>query len=225
MGARRLKAVRRPMPGLLGSPILSGTDRKEFDLQRFSGQYKRVGVIPAPSSWQIVFRAQLLFLFVLTALLACAPTPGCAAEARVAVAANFSAVAQRLAQQYQQQSGNHIELSSASTGSLYAQITQGAPFDVFLSADASTPQRLVREGLAVRVSLFNYATGRLATGTSTSRRHGVPAFRPASPSVRAQQPALRLTPRRRGYGIAAEMDRPAQPRAAAVTPPRHPCRR
>lgn len=110
----------------------------------------------------MVFHARLLFLFALTALLACAPSPARAAEARVAVAANFSAVAQRLTQQYQQQSGNHIELSSASTGSLYAQITQGAPFDVLLSADASTPQRLVQEGLAVRASLFNYATGRLA---------------------------------------------------------------
>lgn len=136
-------------------------DRKEIDLRNFSGQRKKVGAIPMPRPWHGVFRAPLLFLFALAALLITIPAPAQGVEARVAVAANFSAVAQQLAQQYQQQSGNHIALSSGSSGSLYAQITQGAPFDVFLSADASTPQRLVQEGLAVRASLFNYATGQL----------------------------------------------------------------
>lgn len=136
-------------------------DREEIDLQSFSGRRKKEQAIPVLRSWRTGCRAQLLSLFALAVLLATIPTLAQAAEARVAVAANFSAVAQRLAQQYQQQSGNHIALSSGSSGSLYAQITQGAPFDAFLSADTSTPQRLVQEGLAVRTSLFNYATGRL----------------------------------------------------------------
>ncbi len=128
----------------------------------FSHKCSTPDSVSVPRSPRADHRAQVLRLIVLTTLLAIAPALACAAEARVAVAANFSAVAQRLAQQYQQQSGNQIRLSSASTGSLYAQITQGAPFDVFLSADASTPQRLVQEGFAVRASLFTYATGRLA---------------------------------------------------------------
>lgn len=130
-------------------------------MQNLSRQHHNVSAVSELKPWCAAFRTQFAFLVALGALLTIAPNLGRAAEARVAVAANFSAVAQRLAQQYQQQSGNRIGLSSASTGSLYAQITQGAPFDVFLSADASTPQRLVQEGFAVRASLFTYATGRL----------------------------------------------------------------
>lgn len=84
-----------------------------------------------------------------------------ASQARLAVAANFTAVAGLLAQQYEQQSGNHIEISAASTGKLYAQIRHGAPFDVLLAADRAMPQRLVDEGLALRAALYDYASGRL----------------------------------------------------------------
>lgn len=83
-------------------------------------------------------------------------------EARIAVAANFTPVAQQLAEQYEQQHrGSTIQISAASTGKLYAQIRHGAPFDVLLAADNTTPQRLVDEGLAVRASLYDYATGTL----------------------------------------------------------------
>lgn len=96
------------------------------------------------------------------ALLACLfPTATRAEEARLAVAANFTSVAQLLADAYAAQSGHHIALSSGSTGKLYAQIRQGAPFDVFLAADRTTPQRLLDEGLAVADSLHDYAIGRL----------------------------------------------------------------
>ncbi len=96
------------------------------------------------------------------ALLACLfPTATRAEEARLAVAANFTSVAQLLADAYAAQSGHHIALSSGSTGKLYAQIRQGAPFDVFLAADRVTPQRLLDEGLAVPGSLHDYALGRL----------------------------------------------------------------
>lgn len=84
-----------------------------------------------------------------------------ATRARIAVAANFSEVARLLAEQYGRRSGNRIDISVASTGKLYAQIRHGAPFDVLLAADDSTPQRLVDEGLAVRSSLYDYARGRL----------------------------------------------------------------
>lgn len=84
-----------------------------------------------------------------------------AGQARIAVAANFTPVAQLLAEQYEQHSGSSIQISAASTGKLYAQIRHGAPFDVLLAADNTTPQRLVDEGLAVRASLYDYATGRL----------------------------------------------------------------
>lgn len=81
--------------------------------------------------------------------------------ARLAVAANFADAARLLGNAYARQSGHRIEISSASTGKLYAQIHNGAPFDVLLSADAATPRRLADEGLADADSVQDYAIGRL----------------------------------------------------------------
>ncbi len=83
------------------------------------------------------------------------------AQARIAVAANFAEAARQLASDYGRQSGHRIEISSASTGKLYAQIRSGAPFDVLLSADDSIPRKLVDEGLADGTTVHDYATGRL----------------------------------------------------------------
>lgn len=83
------------------------------------------------------------------------------AQARIAVAANFADAARKLAADYAKQSGQKIEISSASTGKLYAQIVNGAPFDALLSADADTPRRLADEGLADAGTLHDYAIGRL----------------------------------------------------------------
>lgn len=83
------------------------------------------------------------------------------AQARIAVAANFADAARTLAADYSRQSGHRIEISSASTGKLYAQIVNGAPFDALLSADADTPRRLAEDGLADASTLHDYAIGRL----------------------------------------------------------------
>jgi len=88
--------------------------------------------------------------------------PAAAGEARVAVAANFTATAETLAAGFEAESGNTVSLSFGATGALYAQIAEGAPFDVFLAADTARPERAVAEGLAVKDSLFTYALGRLA---------------------------------------------------------------
>ncbi len=82
-------------------------------------------------------------------------------DAQIAVAANFVTTAQELVADYQRVSGQTLGLSSASTGKLYAQIRNGAPFDLLLSADRATPERLVREDLALGDSLQDYAIGRL----------------------------------------------------------------
>ncbi len=100
--------------------------------------------------------------FIATAALALwlsvAPTAD-AAELRVAVAANFTAAMQTLAERFQQLSGHRLRVSYGSTGKLYAQILQGAPFDVFLAADQRRPRLLQQQGLAS--GRFTYATGRL----------------------------------------------------------------
>jgi molybdate transport system substrate-binding protein len=100
-------------------------------------------------------------LAVLVALAGFVPGAGMAAQARVAVAANFADAARQLAADYGRQSGHRINVSAASTGKLYAQIRNGAPFDVLLAADAATPRRLVAEGLADGATLHDYAVGRL----------------------------------------------------------------
>jgi len=84
-----------------------------------------------------------------------------AAELHVAVAANFSAPMQKIAKAFEQESGHHLVLSFGATGKFYAQIQNGAPFQVLLAADEMTPKRLEDEGLAVSGSRFMYAQGRL----------------------------------------------------------------
>ncbi len=84
-----------------------------------------------------------------------------AEEVRVAVAANFLATLNEIITNFQTDTGHTILVSSGSSGKLYAQIKNGAPFDVLLSADAERPQLLEEEGLAVKGSRFVYAVGRL----------------------------------------------------------------
>lgn len=80
---------------------------------------------------------------------------------RVAVASNFATTARELADVFQAESGVAIEISTGSTGMLCAQIVHGAPFDVFLAADAKRPQALESTRNAVRGTRFTYARGRL----------------------------------------------------------------
>jgi molybdate transport system substrate-binding protein len=92
-----------------------------------------------------------------------------AAEVRVAVAANFAAPMQQIVQTFEKETGHHVLLSVGSTGSFYAQIKNGAPFEVLMAADQATPIRLEQEGLAVSGSRRPYATGKLVL---YSRRPG-----------------------------------------------------
>lgn len=87
-------------------------------------------------------------------------------EVKAAVAANFTAAIKKLAPAFEKQTGHKLVASFGATGQLYAQIKNGAPFDVLLSADDTTPQKLVAEGDAVADSYFIYARGRLALWSS-----------------------------------------------------------
>lgn len=84
-----------------------------------------------------------------------------ASDIKIAVASNFGNTMQELSTAYTLATGNSLKISSASTGKLYAQIKNGAPFDIFFSADAQRPQLLVDEGLGLASSLRNYALGQL----------------------------------------------------------------
>ncbi len=82
-------------------------------------------------------------------------------EVKVAVAANFTAPMQAIAPAFEQATGHKLVASFGATGQFYAQIKNGAPFDVLLSADDTTPARLEREGVTVPGSRFTYAIGSL----------------------------------------------------------------
>ncbi len=89
------------------------------------------------------------------------PAVSVAEEVHVAVAANFLATLNAIATGFEQDSGHTAVVSSGSSGKLYAQIKNGAPFDVFFSADVMRPKLLEEEGFAVPGSRFTYAVGRL----------------------------------------------------------------
>lgn len=88
-------------------------------------------------------------------------TTALADEVQVAVAANFTAPAKRIAADFEKETGHKAALSFGATGKFYAQIKNGAPFEVLLSADDTTPAKLEAEGAAVAGSRFTYAVGRL----------------------------------------------------------------
>ncbi len=89
-------------------------------------------------------------------------------ELLVAVASNFSATLERVAHTFEQQTGHTITLVNGATGRHYAQITNGAPYDLFFAADAKAPQLLEEEGRAVAGTRVLYARGRLALWSSQS---------------------------------------------------------
>ncbi|MGE4220021.1 MAG: molybdate ABC transporter substrate-binding protein [Alphaproteobacteria bacterium] len=84
-----------------------------------------------------------------------------AAETKVAVAANFTEAAKEIGAAFETATGHKAVFSFGSTGQLYNQIAQAAPFEVFLAADRATPKKAVDEGFALADSRFVYATGRI----------------------------------------------------------------
>jgi len=99
---------------------------------------------------------------VLAGLLAMVPAgTATAEEALVAVAANFAEVMERLESRFEAATGHTLTVTTGSTGKLYAQIVNGAPFDVLLAADRERPRRLADEGLGVPETRVTYAIGRL----------------------------------------------------------------
>ena len=83
-------------------------------------------------------------------------------EVQVAVAANFTAPIQAIAADFEKDTGHKLVAAYGATGQFYTQIKNGAPFEVFLSADDTTPQKLETEGDTVKGSRFTYAVGTLA---------------------------------------------------------------
>lgn len=90
-----------------------------------------------------------------------AVTPALAEQALVAVAANFVPPFREIALEFEKSTGHQLQVAGGSSGNFYSQIKNGAPFDVFFSADMERPKLLEDEGLGVKESRFTYAIGRL----------------------------------------------------------------
>lgn len=90
-----------------------------------------------------------------------------AAETKVAVAANFTEPAKEIAAKFEAKTGDKVVLSFGSSGQFYTQIANGAPYEVFLSADSERPTKAEADGLAVAGTRFTYATGRLVLWSKT----------------------------------------------------------
>ena len=128
-----------------------------------------------------------------------------AAPLQVAVAANFAVPAQKIARGFERETGQRLSIALGSTGKFYAQIRHGAPFAVLLAADSETPQRLVREGLALADSRLTYAVGQLVLWSAQ------PGLVDAQGEVLARMARGQLTgklaladPRLAPYGAAAQ---------------------
>ncbi|MCY3956483.1 MAG: molybdate ABC transporter substrate-binding protein [Nitrospira sp.] len=125
-----------------------------------------------------------------------------AEEVRVAVAANFLATLNEIVTNFEQDTTHTVVVSSGSSGKFYAQIKNGAPFDVFFSADVMRPKLLEEEGFAVPGSRFTYAVGRLTL------------WRPGSAVIEGNEPFILLrsdvrhvaiaNPKTAPYGAAAK---------------------
>jgi molybdate transport system substrate-binding protein len=101
------------------------------------------------------------FIGVFLIALGLYPSPAFGEEVRVAVAANFLTTFNAIAKQFEDETGHKVLVSPGSSGKLYVQIQNDAPFDLFFSADARRPELLEEEGIAIRGSRFTYAVGRV----------------------------------------------------------------
>jgi len=143
-----------------------------------------------------------IYTFALMFFFSVCVTTAAAEEVRVAVATNFLATLKEIITNFQADTGHTVVVSSGSSGKLYAQIKNGAPFDVLFSADVTRPQLLEEEGLAVKGSRFVYAVGRLTLWSPDSSVLHADAQRVLS--ARDFEHLAIANPKTAPYGRAAE---------------------
>lgn len=140
------------------------------------------------------FRVSLIAVAVIASSVASAES------INVAVASNFTHPVKEIAKQFEQATQNKVELSFGSSGKFYAQIVNGAPYEVFLSADQAKPEALIKEGMAVANTRFTYALGELALWSADPEK--VDAFGKVLDKGEFHRLAL-ANPKLAPYGLAA----------------------
>lgn len=125
-----------------------------------------------------------------------------AEELAIAAASDLNFAMKDLTGLYEKQTGQHIKLSLGSSGNFFAQIENGAPFDLYFSADIGYPKKLEQAGLTVPGSLYRYAVGRIVFWVPTESRVDINAGPDAlrNPSIRKIAIA---NPKHAPYGRAA----------------------
>jgi molybdate transport system substrate-binding protein len=127
-------------------------------------------------------------------------TISAAEKIHIAVAANYMAAFQEIAQSFRAKTGITVDATFASSGQLYAQIVNGAPYDLFLSADEERPALLYRDGRAEKP--FVYARGQVVLWTVQRKLCGLRSWQDV-----VTQPALKkmavANPKTAPYGAAA----------------------
>ncbi|SBS27900.1 Molybdate-binding periplasmic protein precursor [Marinomonas spartinae] len=122
-----------------------------------------------------------------------------ASPLRIAVASNFTAPMQTLAPIFERETGEKLQLSFGSSGKFYAQIHNGAPYDVFLSADQAKPDKLIKAGLAQKSSKVIYAKGILVLWSATKKH-----IKPVKGTLEQAQKIAIANPKLAPYGLAAK---------------------
>ena len=169
-----------------------------------------------PYTWPhsaLIYLASILFFFLST-LSYVDQAQAAQKGLLVAVASNFKPTAEKLLKVFDQQHGTKSRISSASTGTLFQQITLGAPFDVFLAADSNHVDQLVNQGFTTQANTKDYAVGKLILLLADERTQPhMPTVAPtrtqvsnaiqaslATKGTKLAMPNPRLAP----YGLAAQ---------------------
>ncbi|MEP0071715.1 MAG: molybdate ABC transporter substrate-binding protein [Marinomonas sp.] len=156
--------------------------------------------VNAPSEGNNFFRKIKISLLLIVSLGVCIlPSQALSYSLHLAVASNFISPIKKLAQDFEQETGHSITLSFGSSGKLFAQIQNHAPYDIFLSADESKPQALITKQLAVAGSLTIYAKGQLVLWSQAP----IPTNDLKETLLNARRIAM-ANPRLAPYGKAAE---------------------
>ena len=126
-----------------------------------------------------------------------------AEQVNVAVASNALAAIKLIADEFEKQFGHTVRISSGSTGKLYAQIVNGAPFDLFFAANEKEPEKLEQSGLTVPNSRFTYAVGKLVAWSANVALLKATSIKNAVASNSVTRIAI-ANPKIAPYGLAAQ---------------------
>jgi molybdate transport system substrate-binding protein len=114
--------------------------------------------------------ASCVLLVVLFVFSLVARTAAASEELTIAAASDLNFAMKELVAEYEKTTGHHVKLSLGSSGNFFSQIRNGAPFDLYFSADIGYPRKLEEAGLTVPGSLYRYAVGRIVIWTGNESR-------------------------------------------------------